>query len=790
MTQLNAKLLGGLKMRAKLILAFLGLSLLIGICGASGLFFIQRIGANVTVFADVTSPMLGHTLQLVDNGQRMRAVLLEATTNAGADDKSTNRLAELEAAARRDIENLRQLSNRAGLTTQTADMDRRLQEFVRLLRARVAAHAHEKILTAKTQVLMEQFVAERRAFDALLTVVGGAAEAEMVEAEDRAKIEVQTGAATVEGLGNLISETLTETYPLLQGVNKLMRDVVKLEETTTSYVATTQSDDLGAIAKRAQAIFKTSTAATKRIVGRMRSADGKKRVADIAQGLDKLEKRLLGDDGVFAAYRETLAVKAEAVNLQQASGAADIAYLGTLNDARQSVARRNEIAKTSAAEAVSQALAVIGAIILAGLLISVSTGLVFANRTVSPLRRLTSAMTELANGLLQTAVPERDRTDEIGDMAAALQVFKDNALALKSAEAHAAEQLQVANETSERNEQERAAAARQVALVVGALGKGLERLAKGDLSYRVNEQFAGEYKKVQDDFNGAIAQLHETIRAIVESTREVSNVATQTSHSTADLSQRTAEQAAGLEQTTATMEQISATVKKNSESAQQASQFAADTRKVAFRGGEVVAETVKAMARIEESSRKITDIIAVIDEIARQTNLLALNAAVEAARAGEAGRGFAVVASEVRSLAQRSSQAAKDIKDLITNSSEQVQEGVDLVNRAGTSLHEIVNSIERVANIVSNIAGASAEQAAGLDQISTALSHMDEATKQNSALVEESAETAKVLQHESEAMTDRVSFFQVDNVVPINAAPAADPQRAVSKSRAAAARGG
>ena len=169
------------------------------------------------------------------------------------------------------------------------------------------------------------------------------------------------------------------------------------------------------------------------------------------------------------------------------------------------------------------------------------------------------------------------------------------------------------------------------------------------------------------------------------------------------------------------------------------------------------------MSRIEESSRKISDIIGVIDEIARQTNLLALNAAVEAARAGEAGRGFAVVASEVRSLAQRSSQAAKDIKDLITNSTGQVKEGVDLVNRAGNSLAEIVTSIKKVAEIVSDIAAASAEQATGLDQVNVALTQMDEVTQQNSALVEENAATAKTLEQQSMAMNERVSLFKVAN---------------------------
>ena len=184
----------------------------------------------------------------------------------------------------------------------------------------------------------------------------------------------------------------------------------------------------------------------------------------------------------------------------------------------------------------------------------------------------------------------------------------------------------------------------------------------------------------------------------------------------------------------------------------------------------MVAQAVGAMARIEESSRKISDIISVIDEIARQTNLLALNAAVEAARAGEAGRGFAVVASEVRSLAQRSSQAAKDIKDLITNSSNQVQEGVELVNRAGGSLTEIVELIKKVAAIVSEIASASGEQSTGCDQVNAALNQMDQVTQQNSALVEQNAAAAKALEQQSHAMDERVSFFRLEQV-------AAAPQR-------------
>jgi methyl-accepting chemotaxis protein len=264
----------------------------------------------------------------------------------------------------------------------------------------------------------------------------------------------------------------------------------------------------------------------------------------------------------------------------------------------------------------------------------------------------------------------------------------------------------------------------------------------------------------------SVNDLLDTVSKVVGdfkvAAREVASASSEISTSTTDLSQRTEEQAASLEETSSSMAKISETVKKNAQDAQQANQFANTTRDVADRGGKVVMEAVSAMSRIAESSGKISDIISVIDEIARQTNLLALNAAVEAARAGEAGRGFAVVASEVRSLAQRSSQAAKDIKDLITNSSGLVKEGVDLVNKAGGSLGEIVESIKKVANIVSDIATASMEQSTGIDQVNTAITQMDEVTQQNSALVEENAATAKTLEQQSSLMNERVAAFRLN----------------------------
>jgi methyl-accepting chemotaxis protein len=402
-------------------------------------------------------------------------------------------------------------------------------------------------------------------------------------------------------------------------------------------------------------------------------------------------------------------------------------------------------------------------------------------------RRLTAlreAMQRLATGETALDVPAVRDADELGDMGRAVLVFRDAAIEKARLEAQSAEAQRLAEEERAHNEATRADAARQVADVVDGLGRGLERLAQGDLTYRVRDNWAEEYQKIQQDFNGAIDQLQDTLSAIVESTREVSNASAEISTSTSDLSQRTEEQAASLEETSASMEEIAATVRKNAQNAEHARDLARKTEAVAGRGGEVVGQAVSAMALIEQSSRKISDIISVIDEIARQTNLLALNAAVEAARAGEAGRGFAVVASEVRSLAQRSAQAAKDIKDLIVNSGGQVKNGVDLVNRAGVSLKEIVGSIKEVADIVADIATASSEQAMGIEQVNKALTQMDEVTQQNSALVEENAATAKTLENQSMALDGRVAAFRLiegdaESVVAPAPKPAVRPAKPV-----------
>ncbi|MFW0777076.1 MAG: methyl-accepting chemotaxis protein [Rickettsiales bacterium] len=290
----------------------------------------------------------------------------------------------------------------------------------------------------------------------------------------------------------------------------------------------------------------------------------------------------------------------------------------------------------------------------------------------------------------------------------------------------------------------------------------LTGLSSGDLTKKMTLQYNGTFNEIKGALNVTIDRLRETVIGIKDSSQSVSSASSEISAGSTDLSQRTEEQASSLEETAASMEELTGTVQQNSENARNANQLSAEASDVAERGGQVVNSAVEAMTSIEKSSQKISDIISVIDEIAFQTNLLALNAAVEAARAGEAGKGFAVVASEVRSLAGRSASASKEIKSLIMESSGQVKSGAELVHQAGETLTDIVASVKKVSDIIAEIANASTEQSAGIGEINTAVSQMDEMTQQNAALVEENTAAAQSLVEQAQNLDQMMQFFRID----------------------------
>jgi methyl-accepting chemotaxis protein len=300
--------------------------------------------------------------------------------------------------------------------------------------------------------------------------------------------------------------------------------------------------------------------------------------------------------------------------------------------------------------------------------------------------------------------------------------------------------------------------------ILGALSAAVSianRIASGELGNDVRIGSQDELGSLLDSLRRMDSKLVEIVGEVRGSADAVGSAARQLSHGNDDLSQRTQEQAAALEETASSMEQMTATVKQNADNARQANQLAVGAREQAERGGAVVHRAISAMGEINTSSRKISDIIGVIDEIAFQTNLLALNAAVEAARAGEQGRGFAVVATEVRNLAQRSASAAKEIKGLINDSVDKVKVGSELVDESGKTLSEIMESVKKVTDIVAEIAAASEEQSAGIEQVNNAITQMDNVTQQNAAVVEQASAASKAMEEQSSTLVAQIGYFKL-----------------------------
>ena len=294
------------------------------------------------------------------------------------------------------------------------------------------------------------------------------------------------------------------------------------------------------------------------------------------------------------------------------------------------------------------------------------------------------------------------------------------------------------------------------------VGEIAQKAAEGDLTKRIQVSSKDELGDMANALNAMFENVSRVVGEVRQGAEHVSTGSAEITQGNEDLSERTSQQAGALEETSASMEQMTSTIKQNADNSKQANQLAVAAREVAEKGGSVTERAVEAMSEINKSSKKIADIINVIDEIAFQTNLLALNAAVEAARAGEQGRGFAVVASEVRNLAQRSASAAKEIKTLINESVQKVGDGSELVNQSGQTLNEIVNSVKRVTDIISEISAASQEQAAGIDQVNKAVLQMDQSTQQNAALVEQTTSASQSMREQATELLQQVDFFKTE----------------------------
>ncbi|MFD1746667.1 methyl-accepting chemotaxis protein [Rhizobium helianthi] len=399
--------------------------------------------------------------------------------------------------------------------------------------------------------------------------------------------------------------------------------------------------------------------------------------------------------------------------------------------------------------------------VLAVLLMTGMLGFVISRVVVRPVTAMTTSMDRLAAGDVSTDIPGTERKDEIGRMAAAVAVFRENMIE-RTRLARDADSNRMLSE-QERREREalKAREAEQIAAVVQSLAGALGQLANGDLTCRIDTPFAGDLDRLRVDFNEAVTRLNSAMATVGQNARAIDNGASEIRSAADNLARRTEQQAASVEETAAALEEITTTVKDSARRAEEVGHLVARARSGAEKSGEVVQQAVEAMHSIEQSSEAISNIIGVIDEIAFQTNLLALNAGVEAARAGEAGKGFAVVAQEVRELAQRSANAAREIKALITTSSDQVRGGVQLVNKTGEALSVIVREVQEINSHIHAIVTASREQSTGLQEINMAVNTMDQGTQQNAAMVEEQTAASHGLAQEAANLNRLLSQFRI-----------------------------
>jgi methyl-accepting chemotaxis protein len=415
--------------------------------------------------------------------------------------------------------------------------------------------------------------------------------------------------------------------------------------------------------------------------------------------------------------------------------------------------------KTAAAYAETRTLLVgLGAFLAVVIMFSVAV----ARSLSRSIRRIAERMTSLAAGDTEQPIPYAARRDEIGEMARSVEVFRENAVRNAALEAASTSDRQRAE--SERLETQRRAEAQaeeRLTQATGALAANLRRLASGDMLCEIQEPLAPQFEALRQDFNTSVIHLRNALLGVGQAVSTVAGGSKEISDASDNLAKRTEQQAASLEQTAAALEEITSNVVSTSKRTAEARDVVRDTSSRADQSGQVVRNAVAAMERIEQSSKQIGQIIGVIDEIAFQTNLLALNAGVEAARAGEAGKGFAVVAQEVRELAQRSANAAKEIKGLIANSAVAVGEGVKLVNDTGEGLGQIAQLVLTVNNHMDAIATAAQEQSVGLAEVNTAVNHMDQATQQNAAMVEEMNAAGAGLAHESGNLSELLAQFQL-----------------------------
>ncbi len=654
-----------MKLQTKLILSFIFLSALIGASGGSGLLFVNRIADTVGVYSDVSSPLVEETTALVGGMQTMHVALLDALGGQDEDRIQTTEaeITELEGAAQKGFERLRQLLAAGDIDLDTEGAMSRQAEFVEQAHDMLTAHRIKVSKEAAAQQQLHEFEKQRQALEKLVTAFARQAEITMGETEDGTKTLLQSGDATLAGLDDMLSITFDQAY------------LMRLQDIARAYVAKRDADQLAEIETRFKKTVKKSKSWLKRLKARAKTEQAKKDVKAITDGFDDLEFSALFDNGLFAVYRESLEANARAGALKVSLAETGKDYESTLDAIVASARGLNKSVKESTRKGVYDALLSIGVIIALGIVVSLLFGIFLARGISRPLGRITAAMQRLAEGDMTIAVENAEQKNEIGDLARALAVFKDNAI-----EKVRLEEEQVQNESRAEEEKRQA-------------------------QFKMADDLESSVKSIVDSVSSSATEMEAAAQSM-SSTAEETNA-------------QSATVAAAAQQASANVETVSAAAEELSKSIEEVGRQVTQSTKIA---GDAVTEAEKTNVSIKglaEAAQKIGEVVELITGIAEQTNLLALNATIEAARAGDAGKGFAVVASEVKSLANQTAKATEEISQQIAGIQTATEDSVQAIGGISKIIHELDEISTAIAAAVEEQSAATGEIANGSQQAAT-----------------------------------------------------------------------